>query len=78
MSPPPDPRQCPLCGRPNESGMARGKGSCWCFRTPVPAEVLEKLPGAARDRACVCQTCATGVRDTRGIFARLNEILRGH
>lgn len=43
MSPPPDPRQCPLCGRPNECGMAAGKGSCWCFSTPVRLARLNEI-----------------------------------
>src|SRR6185295_7497090 len=58
-----DPKRCPLCGEGNACGMAAGQqGDCWCKSVKIPAEVLERVPAAARDRACVCERCATGTR----------------
>jgi hypothetical protein len=39
--------------------MAEGASTCWCFHAEIPAEVLERVPAEARDRACVCQGCAS-------------------
>lgn len=64
MSPTPtpiDPTRCVLCGADNECGVARGKGTCWCFSTRIPDAVLERVPPELRDRACVCERCAAGV-----------------
>ena len=57
-----DPTRCPLCGRDNTCGMARGAGTCWCFSTHVPEAVLERVPPALRGIACVCEECASGRR----------------
>jgi hypothetical protein len=40
--------------------MAEGASTCWCFHEHIPAEVIERVPAEARDRACVCQGCAAG------------------
>lgn len=53
----PNPAKCPLCGRANECGMAAGKGTCWCFDVKLDPRALEKLPEAARGKACVCKAC---------------------
>jgi hypothetical protein len=71
-----DPQRCPLCGSDNQCGVARGRGTCWCFTRPIPDAVLEKVPPAARERACVCETCASGRRDPVATFIRIEEILR--
>jgi len=54
-----DPRRCPLCGNGNACGMAEGASTCWCFQAHIPAEVIERVPAEARDRACICQGCAS-------------------
>jgi hypothetical protein len=60
VDPPVDPTLCPLCGESNACGAAAGEATCWCFDAVVPTEVLERLPDAARGKACVCRRCATG------------------
>ena len=40
--------RCPLCGGPNECGMAAGEGDCWCFRVKIAPEVLERVPEEAQ------------------------------
>lgn len=57
---PPDPARCPLCAGENRCQIAAGHSTCWCFDTPVPAEVLVRVPEAARGVACVCAGCAKG------------------
>jgi hypothetical protein len=56
-------RECPLCGGPNECGPA-GSGSfdvpCWCTTTPIPPELIDSLPEAARGKACICARCVAG------------------
>ncbi|WP_437927803.1 cysteine-rich CWC family protein [Sorangium sp. So ce291] len=68
---PADPSRCPLCGEANACGMAEGASTCWCFETSIPAEVLERVPEAARGVACVCRACATRRRDP----ARTQELI---
>ena len=60
MIDPIDPSKCPLCGKPNQCGIAAGKGTCWCFSEKVPETVLDQVPEAVRDEACVCEWCAVG------------------
>lgn len=55
-----DPRRCPLCGGPNDCGIAAGASTCWCFSTDVPAEVVARVPDEARDAMCICRACAEG------------------
>lgn len=65
-SPEIDPARCPICGKPNDCGLAQGQSTCWCFSTPIPEAVLAAIPEAARNVACVCRECATrGVASTR-------------
>jgi len=60
MPPAVDPSRCPLCGASNACGGEAGVASCWCRDLKIPAEVLDRIPAAARDRACVCERCAGG------------------
>ncbi|APW40111.1 hypothetical protein RD110_25295 [Rhodoferax koreense] len=59
-----DPGLCPLCGGPNrcasETGRLTGQAQppCWCMATPIPADVLARIPAPARGLACVCRRCA--------------------
>jgi hypothetical protein len=53
-----DPRRCPLCGGPNDCGIAAGASTCWCFTTDIPSDVRDRIPPEARDLACVCRACA--------------------
>ncbi len=47
---------CPLCGKPNECKAGTDE-KCWCFDTPVPKALLERIPSEKRGKACVCQNC---------------------
>ena len=53
-----DPTLCPLCRQVNQCGMAGGTGTCWCFDSPIPPEVLALVPGEVAGKACVCRECA--------------------
>ena len=53
-----DPGRCPLCGEANDCQVAAGRTKCWCFETPVPPDVLARLPLDAEGVACVCKRCA--------------------
>jgi hypothetical protein len=55
-----DPARCPLCGEDNACGVARGAGTCWCFSTKIPDDVLARVPLELRNIACVCERCASG------------------
>lgn len=70
-----DPSRCPLCGQPNQCGIAAGEATCWCFETPIPAEALEKVPPEARGIACLCKTCATGRRSPEETLERFQALL---
>jgi hypothetical protein len=52
------PDRCPLCGGPNDCGVAAGKNECWCFTAKISAEALAALPDEARGRVCICANCA--------------------
>jgi hypothetical protein len=54
-----DETRCPICGRDNQCGIAAGAATCWCMSTPVPQSVIDRIPLDARQRACVCRSCAT-------------------
>ena len=61
-----DPAACPLCGAGNACAMARGDASgepCWCVAAAFGAELLERVPAAARGRACICAACAAAACD---------------
>jgi hypothetical protein len=55
-----DPARCPLCGEDNACGVARGAGTCWCFATTIPEDVLARIPPELRNVGCVCERCASG------------------
>lgn len=55
-----NPDQCPLCGQANDCLLCAPiayKGQCWCSHEEIPAELLERVPEAFRNRACVCRSC---------------------
>lgn len=57
-----DPCRCPLCRQPNACAMACGDAAsaepCWCTRVQFSQALLKQVPEAARNRACICQSCA--------------------
>ncbi len=59
-----DPARCPLCGGPNGCAMEAQRATgqpqppCWCTRATFSAELIGRLPEAARGKACVCARCA--------------------
>jgi hypothetical protein len=62
------PSVCPLCGQPNQCAMAQREGDsapvpCWCTNVVFTAELLQRIPEAARNKACVCQACAVRAAD---------------
>ena len=58
-----DPCRCPLCGQPNACAMATptteaaAPGPCWCTLVQFSAELLKKVPEAARHKACIGAAC---------------------
>jgi hypothetical protein len=54
-----DPARCPLCHGPNHCAIVSGRRVCWCFAIKILPDVLERVPAEARERACVCERCAT-------------------
>ncbi len=55
-------RNCPLCDGPNGCVPAVSGSfevSCWCKDVSFSSELLARVPEEARQRACVCRTCAT-------------------
>ena len=69
------PDRCPICGGPNDCGMAAGKSECWCASVKTSAEPLEKVPEGAQGKVCVCRKCGecdgqTEVKLSRGPLAQ--------
>lgn len=48
---------CPLCGKPNQCGVTSGAPSCWCMRTEVPKQLIERVPDALKGIVCICEDC---------------------
>jgi hypothetical protein len=59
-----DPSRCPICGNANACAMetqrATGEAQppCWCTQMDFTAELLARVPDAARRAACICPACA--------------------
>ncbi|MEJ7688568.1 MAG: cysteine-rich CWC family protein [Variovorax sp.] len=55
--------RCPLCGEANRCAMAvaRETGApqppCWCLEAEFSPALLDRVPAAARGRACICARC---------------------
>lgn len=59
-----DSRRCPRCGQLNSCAQAEQSAAvedCWCFHQPIEPAVLDSLPSAQRDQACLCPRCAQGL-----------------
>jgi hypothetical protein len=52
---------CPLCGNENACGMAAADSAsrCWCEDVRVGADLLARVPDAAKRKVCICRACAT-------------------
>lgn len=59
-----DPTRCPLCGAANACAMdierttGVAQGPCWCMTAHFDQALRERVPEAARGRACICARCA--------------------
>jgi len=55
-----------LCGQPNRCAneIERATGvkqeACWCTQVEFSADLLARVPQAARRLACICARCARG------------------
>ena len=64
LAPPVSAGNCPLCGQNNlcavEARRATGEPQppCWCVEASFSADLLARIPAAARNKACVCAPCA--------------------
>ncbi len=60
----PDPARCPLCGGPNGCAMETQRRTgepqppCWCVTAQFTEALLARVPESARNKACICATCA--------------------
>lgn len=65
----PDPSRCPLCGRDNRCAMeieretGQAQPPCWCLSATFSAELLARVPPAARGQACICAACAAAAQE---------------
>jgi hypothetical protein len=59
---------CPLCNKDNCCGnisACGSKTSCWC-RSPeinFPAKLLNQIPNAVKNKACICKACALAYQE---------------
>ena len=60
-----DPTLCPICQEPNDCAMEKAKATgtkperCWCMDAVFTPDVMNLVPEAARDKACICAKCAS-------------------
>jgi hypothetical protein len=57
-----NPLNCPLCGNTNFCGNISKSGNaaeCWCQAPEImfPQELIQQVPSALRDKACICKNC---------------------
>lgn len=51
-------------------GSVRACTTCWCANVTIDRDALARVPGVARDRACLCRRCATGEADPAAALAK--------
>lgn len=56
MTKPVDTSVCPLCQQQNYCGV-NDTEACWCTKSKIPEQLLEQIPVALRQKACICQAC---------------------
>ena len=55
------PTLCPACGARTDCALAdprRVDQACWCYSVTIDPAVLQALPDALRNQACLCPRCA--------------------
>ena len=55
------PENCPLCSKPNNCGnLSNMDKACWCMDLEItfPESLLNQVPDAAQNSACICKSCA--------------------
>jgi hypothetical protein len=58
------PVRCPVCGQANACAMeterltGQPQQPCWCTQVDFSADLLARIPAAAKGKACVCAACA--------------------
>jgi hypothetical protein len=59
---------CPLCGQDNACGMDAGSSTsrCWCEDVTMGADLLAKVPEAAKGTVCICRACALAALKREG------------
>ncbi len=60
------PGPLPLCGEPNECGMAAGKSECWCANVTISRDALAAVPEGAKGKVCICVKCAEAAKARAG------------
>jgi len=59
-----NPKLCPLCAQDNAcknvSCDDTSKLTCWCQNPEIkfPPQLLQQVPEKAKNKACICQSCA--------------------
>ena len=59
------PSKFPICGEPNQCAqeIAKATGTsleaCWCVTATFSAELLDRVPEEAKNKACICEKCVT-------------------
>lgn len=64
------PTLCPACGARNDCTLADPRTAdraCWCYSVTIDPKVLEALPMALRNKACLCPRCAQVDAQLRGV-----------
>lgn len=58
-------QHCPACGANNACTLADPRTAdkaCWCFSVSIDPALIQALPDALRNTACLCPRCA-GIND---------------
>jgi ribosomal protein S25 len=58
-----NPSKCPICAELNQCAQEIAKASgqlqkpCWCMTATFSAELLDRVPKEAQNKACICAKC---------------------
>jgi hypothetical protein len=70
---------CPVCGLGNDCRRAArepAKGTCWCERMEVAADLLRQFPDLC-GRACLCERCLTALSRGETVTTRDEDLREG-
>ncbi len=71
-----DEARCPLCGQGNSCGAHRDE-TCWCCEIKMPKGLIELVPQASKNKACICKPCIERYQTDPVAYGQWRESAKG-